>query len=759
MVSMDTDAPVTSTDVESNQVSIKFARVLKDFRTKFGTMQLTDLLDGFKKVSYQELLDTYNEENASDEELENWILESKFWAILESLLDIKFVKEIADSVPITGITSYSSNTVLQDKVLERDNALLQNYTVLNALADSANLNLNQPDTDITEMQVSKWLNTTMALRRGKQDNLVSHLDVDAPLREGQPLVITDIQKDAIFFKRCFELLLANNQDELQNLCQQTNNWDFALACCGQKDYVDPALDLHDATIAPVGIKHKLLWRHTIYNLTSNSLSVPETAVYSYLSGDFLGCESLVDNWEDKLQIYLNNLVQCSLEDRLLDCYKSLSNVSEIDTVAGLASPPKIAENVGDILNKLAADSNETIQKQSQHPIRVLIGSVISDRVEMLMKNAISMLNSIVTDKQSTNELTSQSYLLRILTHLAILLQLIYGDKIISNDDYTELVRSYVARLALYRLYGQIPVYISYIPDDESLVTTYAYFLSNYDFTQDDRQGQLRLMSQLNLPTEAVLRETVAKSFSDTEALYPIDGEVTLDNEVTVVDRKLYGSIYWFCDSSMVTDCLDATVMLMRRFLLCGKLQASIEFINSISLRQIINDYKRRTTLMNESDPDVQQFVVPTSELAELAQYQNLIASFTLLNQFDAQDDKDLKSVVSVAASLDQLLKTWMLDLAADNTVKEDDRQVYQELRRLYVPTIFTTLFDLLVDYRHLSEDLLFDQAVQMVNVLADEKYKFYKIFKSTGELKPFLQKFASISCSSFGERSDGIYTK
>ncbi|GMF03829.1 unnamed protein product [Ambrosiozyma monospora] len=180
-----------------------------------------------------------------------------------------------------------------------------------------------------------------------------------------------------------------------------------------------------------------------------------------------------------------------------------------------------------------------------------------------MANALKLLNELLTgtNPDTTIEELSESYLLRILVHFAILIQLIYEDKYISNEDYTALLKSYVTRLAVLKHYDLIPIYISFIPKDNDLIETYSFVLSSFEFTHEQRQQQLSIMHELNIPIPEVLKITVATVFQDTASLYPVDVEIKLDQDVTSTDKKLYSSIYWFYEDGMFTDCLDAITQL------------------------------------------------------------------------------------------------------------------------------------------------------------------------------------------------------
>lgn len=758
-----------------DDVQTDFSNILQDFRVNFGENDLKSVVTGFKRICYENILKIEGDDTikVGDSTLENWVLEARLWTLLESLMDVKFMKDLTKKgqLQVTKselkgkLSTYTSNTVLLDRILGEKNDLFELFTIYKALLESSNLDITSYlDADTDSIQASKWLNTKLQIQSGTiSAQTVRELDADAPTRSGKQLLPKDVERDEAFFTRAFRLLLCGDLKHLTKLSKETGNQNFALICCGLREYVDPTVDLIDTSSKPTGIKHKLLWRRSVYNLIKNGHSKAEHACYGYLCGDFESASVLTRSWDDKLLVYLNNLLQCRLDDKLIKYYRKISKTSEIKLASSLSTPPMVATSIKDALNKLSRDEDRSTRLESQHPIRVIIGSILSDNVPELMRSTIQNLSELSSSGDvQNNEIARVPYLLRILTHLAIILQLIYGEEVVSNSKYSEIIKSYILLLVSQKRYDQVPLYASFIPNDQTLMETYSTILASADLVAKERESQIRLMGQLYLPKEAILRSTVTKCFAQTESLYPVDQEVTLNVEVTDRDRKFYRCIYWFYDSGMSTDCLEAVVMLMRRFLTCGKLQAAIEFMNTISLPSVIQHYKRKVTIIKEDDEEMKQYIIPKSKLSELVQYQHLIAAFGTLGTFEAdmvtdENADNLKKVVKMAAVLDELLKTWMFDLSTDTSLSKEDHDMYCELRRTYIPAVFTTLFELLVRYRNLSQDILYDQAVNMINILADENYKFYELFNSANQLKPFLQRFSEVSTIFYGERKQGIY--
>ena len=92
----------------------------------------------------------------------------------------------------------------------------------------------------------------------------------------------------------------------------------------------------------------------------------------------------------------------------------------------------------------------------------------------------------------------------------------------------------------------------------------------------------------------------------------------------------------------------------------------------------------------------------------------------------------------------------------DNEILDSDVEIYKELRRIYIPTLFNALFDVLVENKSKGKKFA-QQAVELVNLLADEEYKLYDILNSTDELKTFLVKFSNVGCLLYGDNKEGVY--
>ncbi|CAI8503900.1 unnamed protein product [Pichia kudriavzevii] len=757
-----------SISIEDDDIHNGFANILRRFRMDFGSDDLRSITAGFKMITVSKLMKTF-EVDPNNASINNWILEFKFWSILEGLLDVKFHQDLlcgddkrdnssANSelpIDLKNLCEYSSETVITDQIISADSSLLQLYTVMKTLSDTFSLDFQLLNSDINmdNLNITKWLATLNKINSFNRDpKLIKELDADAPLRSNLEIDEDDKSNDERFFSKAFELLISNNLEELQDLCQNTNNWDFALMIAGLQDRIDPVIDLDDYSNStrPSGVKNKLLRKRTIYQLLQNEkMGLYEKACYSFLSNDFVYCNEPVDNWEQKLYLYLNNLLNIEVENKELKIIKRLG--FQTNLIDKLPSPPIMSENINDILNKLNNDSNSNIRDQSKHPIRVLIGSVISDNVQTLMNNTIKSID----DLNSNDEIMNDTFILRVLTHLSIILQLTYGEKIISNYDYTKLLKCYILRLILYKKYELVPIYISFIPSDE-IIQVYSHLLFQFDYESTDRIPQIENMRNLDLPLENILRKTMEIAFRDTAEYYPTNVTVQLIYDVEAIDEKLYSTIFWFIDAHMYSDCLEVIVILLRRFLLVGKIASAIKFLETVSLPKLIDNYKYKVTII-EDDND--ELILPDFKLLELRYYNQLFTTFKkLLDSNDKAEDINVEKFQGLVKSLNAIVREWLFPLVnyEDDEVSQDDVETYKELRRIYLPTLFNALFDLLISKRQWGKKNVRD-AMDLVNLLADEKYKLYEIFNSTNELQPFMEKLSKVGCQLFGEYKEGVY--
>ena len=107
----------------------------------------------------------------------------------------------------------------------------------------------------------------------------------------------------------------------------------------------------------------------------------------------------------------------------------------------------------------------------------------------------------------------------------------------------------------------------------------------------------------------VLRRTVERVMIETAPNYERqqnDPVIVKDDESSVdeIDFKLYRAVEWFYENQMYGDAIKATIVVIRRFLINGKLASLKKFAKENNFKQLISDYDIETIgLKPEDDKD------------------------------------------------------------------------------------------------------------------------------------------------------------
>ena len=81
---------------------------------------------------------------------------------------------------------------------------------------------------------------------------------------------------------------------------------------------------------------------------------------------------------------------------------------------------------------------------------------------------------MVQGQTAENDLAEKPYLLRIVTHMSILLDII-SPGLVSKRNKSKLITAYISIMKLHELYDVIPVYIDFL-DSEEIVDAYSFVL-------------------------------------------------------------------------------------------------------------------------------------------------------------------------------------------------------------------------------------------------------------------------------------------
>lgn len=690
-----------------------FADTLRDFRLH-KTQDAFDIIKEFRSIAASKAYELYSQ-RSSDPECVNWELEAKLWHLVELLVGYRYSEESEK----LDIHSFNSNIVFEENFYKDSSKLREIWLMIVWLQESA------AEPDRPNLASSKWLNTQLS-------HTLENLDSDAPLRLNKSINPKDQEEDSIFYKYIFELLLSGRYDEAQTECMKTNNWTLRMILSGLNEYLDPVIDKQIDQIdeKAQGIKKKALWRRTLYLLSKNeNLSEYERAIYGYLVGD-LAPLKLSHTWDSQLLIYLNHILTSEIESSLIDN-------DRIDKDDLIITIPRSELSVQDVLNSIS----QKLKEESEHPLRVLIASVLSNKVGPIIHSSLSLVGSVMLGKEEINEIFAEPYAIRIVTHLAIFISII-DPSAINAEDRSKLLTTYILLLRLYEQYNLIPVYVSFLSEVEAR-DAYSLFLIDL-FDSQERIKQLELSRLYKLPLENILKRTVERVFTLTEEHYQVKAGVTLQ-DINEVDNKLIRGVEWFVEAKMYSDAIHASVSLFRRFLLTGRTKAAQEFATRNSLSQLLKNY------------DVEQYgvlveeKVSDNERQELSQYEALVKGLSIIDEWRNKPRfggavTNIEYINSITEHLRLLISSVFYDLS--NT--DYEVEIIDELRSLYVPYLIIQLHKIYVDGRQYRSAYL-REALDLVNTVASESSKFYILFQNCGRLKEYLALVADCAALAAGE--------
>lgn len=710
----------------SQETHLKFGQILKEYQARVlsdeASLDPFSIVQDFRSIAGEEALEIAESGEENDnEQFQNWELEAKFWDLVGLLVEYRTSETVDKDI---NVHSYNSNVIFQKQLLQSNKGIYEIWLIKSWL--EANIGIPERPSSLC---TTKWSSSMIA-------GTVKSMDSDSILRDPTTnLQPDDRQNDHAFFVYAFRLLLAGQFEKLTEECEFTDNLTLNLILRGMESYVDPNVDtdMTDEYASQQGIKKHALWRRSVYALSQDPLLDPyEAAIYTYLSGDSptnLRIDGL--DWETELLIYVNQIWNVTMENYLIE-HGRVDN-DELITDMDTACP-----SLSQVLNILAAKYPD----ESEHPIRVLTASVLLNTIEPVMKSSTDMLLDVIKGRDEDNALFNESYLLRILTNLTIFLDIVSPDTIdISNKS--KLLTSYISLLSYYGLYDVIPVFVSFLSQEE-IVETYSFFLTNL-IDPNLRQKQMEISKYLGLPIANILRRTAQRIFEETDQYYIVDSDIELTNEVSEVDQRLMNGVEWLIENGLYTDSIDTIIALSRRFLINGKVKALELFVDNHDVPNLLKEYQLERLSSQEEDHDL--------KTTELLQYTSLLSTFKKQEEWVKSSqlfntESNLRSLIKqfkgFSNTIIKLVTTFLVDLIDNEEVNDSD--VLYEIRALYTPFLIMELHNNLISAsENLKVSTFVQEAIDLSILVANETDKIYLLFQSNGKLTTYLQMVAKAS--------------
>ncbi|ABN66448.2 Nucleoporin NUP84 (Nuclear pore protein NUP84) [Scheffersomyces stipitis CBS 6054] len=785
-------SPDAAAQADSN-IETQFANVLHSLQVN-KQRDPFDIIQDFKQICADRALSTrdklsLDESNtALAEEFDNWDLEFKLWELVDRLFRFRALFSNKAKTELLREYDFSSMGIKQENFL-RKNPAIRELSIIILWLQSHTPSLVG---DETESYQTKWKNTAMAVANSDFDvlasratdaDLIDKLDIDAPLRSNRSIHPADESNDSKVFAQIYKLLLQDRVQDAIDIANNTGNYALALILVGAtQEYFDPVLDKQDSDFdsivaeqtKPSGIKHKLLWKKTVYKLSQQAnLNKYEKLIYNYLcGGDISGNLSVAsDDWEQTLLLYLSQLYSYNIDNFIV------SQLSSEQEILPVNIPKPQLNTIAEILNTISHSGN-LLTQQSENPLRVIMGSVMLDNVP-------SLLHNLTSSSTGEPEALKKPYISRVLTHLAIFQLLVVGTDNINNEDITTIITSYTSKLAEYKLPELIPIYLSFVPNEKDSREAYALFLSSLT-DSSDRSKQIeisrRIANSISEVDEAmelaantqedkmmnVLRRTVERVMKDTESHYKPQAVIEVQddiNSVDDIDSKLYHSVEWFYENKMYEDAIVATIAIIRRFLLCGKLAPLKAFSKGKNFKLLLVEYDTQLqtkSLIFQNEPEI----VTEEDKEELLAYASLIEGLILIDEWKKFVSTQINSQgkwlsTGVDSSIDKTSKTllnlifkWFKNTSSE---KDSDLAIYSEFRSIYVPYLIIELLKIFQNAREKDWKYM-RSAFSLINDVANEEQNdFLSCFLKCGRLDEFLVKAGEVSIVAVEKGISGIF--
>lgn len=724
----------------------QFAEALADFRVHedpFVTIR------EFRRLCLEQVTRVASSDDSS---VHDWELETKLWDLVELLYEFRYRIDLnqLDTLPEYPFSSLC---------IKQENWLLRNpqFKQLQLVILWIQRNTSGFDDEVVDAG-QKWGATRRESASGfDMGNYVDSVDADAQITSDKLIHPSDESTDTAVIRKIYHLVLANEFSEAINVANDTGNYALALILVGAvQEYKDPEIDGGNPENDPpraLGVKHKLTWKRTTYQLSQlGHLNRYERMIYTYLTGGDISSniEDAAGIWEPSLLLYCQQILAYHLEKFWMD----ISNTKG----EPLTALPQFAD-ITEIITSLPKMSLQ-LRVQCQEPARIIDSLVITNQEHALFQ-----------DVASTDAPLPVS-LVRVVTHLAIIHQLVFKD--VAQEDFdsarhsdqitADLIKKYTSILRNKSKAELVPVYFSFVIEETERREAWSRFLSNMT-EPTQRQRQLEILRKVgnHSPIDFaddqmsnVYHCTVELALNETHHHYQRQGQVELEAaSYDENDERLINAVDWYYLNKMYRDFLAAGIVVMQRFLAVGKLGAVVEFARGKNFTKILKDYDR-LTIADEGN------ALDEGARQEFIQYANLINGIQLIDEFhhfvekgSEWNEKVDPSLEKISATVGTLIETWF----SPKSISAPDSETatrYASYRQLYVPYFIFELLKIYVAARARDWQYM-EKAFELINSVADECHDYLGCFVESDRLTEFVATVGEVATIGLEKGVKGIF--
>ena len=531
-----------------------------------------------------------------------------------------------------------------------------------------------------------------------------------------------------------------------------------------------------------GNSNRDLWKYACWQVNkiqNDKRSIYEKAIFGLLSGNVNTVLPLCNKWEDKLWAYFRTSIDAQIELELRETISSKQhaarNSGAISSVTRYCTelPPEYWENLrtkSEIFKEVESKNKAEEVFVSEKCFYEVIKYVVLNDLDVALEVMIDWIQT----RPSSDEINN--CLLRFFVHFVLFCKEIDLINTKTRENLTvTILESYIGYLIELRQIELIATYVSQLPKHNQIIT-YAKLLAKIN-DKEQRELCIRYGKEANLDIELITKTVVENirveglnfetDDSDSEqanANHSMKRVGTLTNED---DLKKIDALDWlFFSQIQYIELLLQSNALMRYFILRGKVEAAKTVFLKLPVELIDGIHKewRKLNADDELPAEIKdngkEYLCFKSYFAAIEAIDNWFKFYHNSKPEEPKQQASNKFSDKVAYSYamknyESELKHWHLLLikqAKTTSTMIYDVLVFAEsgewmsnhtsltieqceqdghrlkdlvvLRRIVIPEFAFSLYNIL----HTSN--LYKDCFELINVIANEKFKLYKEFNA-----------------------------
>ncbi|KAJ3988288.1 nuclear pore protein 84/107 [Lentinula detonsa] len=697
----------------------------------------------------EELENTVSYEDVS-EEMELLRLEENTWALLQAVMparktetsNVEYAQDLLQQNP------YTPTATIAQAILNASPVLTELIVVREWLQETAPSPM-QPEATTGYWKFTKH-SIMQALRTGSgaRTGLVKELDPDAVNRgDGCSLAADDSSYEKGFVQALYGYIRAGRLEDGIELCKRAHQPWRAASIRGSlllhwkaiaNEHILDEVDDPEDDDAWTGNPNRRLWKSTCTHAALNTaLADYERVLYAALAPSprtSLILKSACRTWEDHLWAQIS--IMCE-EKQTMEMSRLGGSFWEGGMVAvekgtRTVSREKMEEEEEEWEEEVRGtlDGLKSVHVEegppADHPFHFSQLNIIQDRTGFLLQ--------VFAEGLQSHSVQTNSYeyapMCRFFAHLCLFLKMI--DVAVPPDAVVVILEAYLQVLEAAGQRDLIAMYAGAL--GENAVSRYALFLVSLELSADlsERRLALTRAKEHGLDVDSVAAVTAEMTMNKALELLPalrgpLPSMTVLQPPASDAENFFLRSIEWTTFSEATYDrALEQANHICRYFLATGRVQLAQQLLNMLptELAAVGEPEEQATEYLH-----YRQFFSIWETLERIVECQALGVSDmnrdtrrAWLQDYKLLIDQGQEQIIKLLTS------EWLVS-DVENTDGDARRRALIRIRQIYIPELVIRLHFTLFASRHQFPKNI-KLLLQLVNVVADSRYKLYEDFCS-----------------------------